>query len=106
MVDIERLKENYDLPCLVEQDLGPAPCLADALTCGNDLPQCIALLDKPVNEQAIRALDVDAQIRQGFEQGVEFAEARHIVSDVELRENAAIWRHETQVVFVDGPVDA
>jgi hypothetical protein len=37
MVGTERLKENYDLHRLVEQDLGPAPCLADALTCGNDL---------------------------------------------------------------------
>ena len=37
MVGTERLKEHFDLHSLVQQDLGPVPCLADALTCGNDL---------------------------------------------------------------------
>ncbi len=32
MVGTERLKENDDLHRLVEQDLGPAPCLANVVT--------------------------------------------------------------------------
>ena len=52
--------------------------------CGEEV---VALLDEPGDEQAIRAFDVDAQIWQRFEQGVQLGKAGHIVSNLELSEN-------------------